>query len=97
MNSPLNPGPELTIPCAAVLRTAWLAALAEHPANGSPFAVDLGAVQEIDSAGVQLLLALGHSLAQRQQSLHIVAASPAAREALGVYGLQGLLQAPAAA
>lgn len=49
--------------------------------------LDLGSVTEIDASGVQLLLSLRATLAQGGQSLQLVDASPAVREALSRLGL----------
>ena len=83
---------ELTIPHAAVLRAAWLERLAGHPA-GEDVELDMSNVQEIDSAGVQLLLALRASLARRGARLALVAPSTATREALATLGVPSLLVA----
>jgi anti-anti-sigma factor len=86
-------GPELNIGHAAAARDILAAALAGQGDR----ALDLGAVSDIDSAGVQLLLAARRSLAERGNALHLTAASAAVRDALAVFGLQHLLADPAAA
>ena len=55
-------GPELTISQAAAVRDALVDALC---ATAGDLQLDLGAVAEIDSAGVQLLLATRRSVAER--------------------------------
>ena len=61
---------ELTIPHAAEIRAAWLERLADHP-RGVDIELDLSGVGEIDSAGVQLLLALRATLAERGALLRV--------------------------
>lgn len=84
---------DLGIAAAADTRQQWLAWLAEHPAPAEPAAepvrLDLSASTGCDSAGVQLLLALGHSLAQRGQQLALHRPPEALIEVLGRFGLQG--------
>jgi anti-sigma B factor antagonist len=81
---------ELTIAHAASQLEVLLEALhAPEPAQS----LDLSAVTEMDSAGLQLLLALRHSLRERQCELRVAAASPAVNEALRVYGLAQLAPA----
>lgn len=82
-------GPELTVAHAAPCRAGLLARL-DAAANAWP-GVDLGGVEAIDSAGVQLLLALHRELAERGQPWQVTAASPAVHEVLRLYGLQHLL------
>ncbi len=86
---------ELTIYTAAETRQAWLAALAE-PAEG-PLCVAADAVAEADAAGVQLVLALSRSLAERSRSLRLVDPSPALRGACERLGLSALLSSGDAA
>ena len=54
--------------------------------------LDLSAVAAIDSAGVQLLLALRNSLADRGKVLHCHGAQPAVAQALQVLGLTRFLR-----
>ena len=85
----------------------WLAAVdpASQPDPPSDLAVepvrpmataaptlDLSAVATIDSAGVQLLLALRNSLADRGQVLHCQGAQPGVAQALQALGLTRLLR-----
>lgn len=79
---------ELTIPQATAVRDRLLAVLDTAPDG---LALDLGAVEAFDSAGLQLLLATRHSLAERGLALTISACSTPVAEALRVYGLQALL------
>ncbi|MBL8341923.1 MAG: STAS domain-containing protein [Rubrivivax sp.] len=89
----LSLGAELTIVKAAALRETLLARLATAPRE---LRLDLGEVSEFDSAGVQLLLAARRSLAEAGGRLVVGAASATVRQGLEVFGLTGLLDAPAA-
>lgn len=84
----LRPGPEMTIAHAATLRTLLADAVAAAPGDLS---LDLAAVGEFDSSGVQLLLSTQRSLGSRGHALRIVAASSAVRDALQLFGLGDLL------
>lgn len=85
---PLALAGELTIPHAAALRAQLLEAVAEGCCH-----LDLAGITECDSAGVQLLVALHHSLAARGSPLVIDAASPPLEQCLLRYGLDSLLLA----
>ncbi len=95
MTTPLVMPTELTIYTAAETRQAWLAALAE-PGDG-PLRVAADGVLEADAAGVQLLLALSRSLAERSRALHLVEPSPALHGACQRLGLAALLETGGAA
>jgi anti-sigma B factor antagonist len=82
-------GPELTIPFAAAARDTLFDALR---ASTGDLAVDLHGVTDMDSAGVQLLLSLRRSLAERGDALQLQSPSACVREALSVFGLTPLLQ-----
>ncbi|MEK8050634.1 STAS domain-containing protein [Ideonella sp. DXS22W] len=82
---------ELTIPQAAAVRERLLAVLDTAPDG---LLLDLGEVEAFDSAGLQLLLATRHSLAERGLALTLTACSRPVADALRVYGLQALLPAP---
>jgi anti-sigma B factor antagonist len=89
MSAPvLKLGSEFTIAYAAANRELLLQAMSE-PGDG--LTLDLSAVSEFDSAGVQLLLATANSLQELGQQLRISAASAPVQEGLAVFGLQGLL------
>lgn len=85
----LTLGPELTIAHAA----EWHQRLAEASGAGGDLALDLGAVSDFDSAGVQLLLSARRSLAEAGACLVLQSASPTVRDALQVFGLDDLLPA----
>ncbi|MBV4473600.1 STAS domain-containing protein [Pseudomonas sp. B2M1-30] len=74
---------ELTIYTVAELKAELLPSLAP---NGD-VEVDLALVNEIDSAGVQLLLALRQAVTACGNALHMKGASPAVRDALQLCNL----------
>ena len=84
----LRLGADLSIGQAAALRDTLADAV--HSAPGD-LQLDLSAVHDFDSSGVQLLVATRRSLATRGHALQIVAASAAVREALQLFGLTTLL------
>ena len=94
--APFDPGPALTILHAEALRETLLARLAEPVDGDAPLVVDLSQVTAIDTAGVQLLLSLRRSLAERGRPWRLAAASTVARDVLTFYGLQALLEEAAA-
>ena len=91
---------ELTIYTVGELRPQWLAWLADAPAaeateaTEAAFAVAAAAVEEVDAAGVQLLLSLQQSLAVRQQDLLLVSPSRALSTACCALGLAALVGLP---
>lgn len=76
-------GGELTIFRSAELKEMLLP-VAECGGN---VALNLAAVSEVDTAGVQLLLSLKHSIAAGGGEIQITAASPAFTEALHLLGI----------
>ena len=87
---------ELTIYTAAETRTAWLAwCAAEAGQIDATCRVDAAAVDEVDAAGAQLLVALANSLGRQQSALQLCNASRPLRQACEELGLAALL-APAA-
>ncbi|MFZ2269909.1 MAG: STAS domain-containing protein [Azonexus sp.] len=81
---------ELNIFTAAELRLQLLEALAGNP----ELEVDLTQVSEIDSAGLQLMLAAKREAATRQQTLQFTGHSPAVFDALELCRLSGQLGDP---
>lgn len=81
---------EMTIYRAAELKPVLLDAVRTHDAP----ALDLSAVSEFDSAGVQLLLAARLEAARLGKPFAVTAASPAVREVLALLGLEfeGMLE-----
>lgn len=96
MNTPLVLPAEITIYVVSDLRTAWLAWMDALPEDEAEVAVDGQAVDEVDAAGLQALLALSHSLQARQQRLRLHPASATLRTACGRLGLGHLLAQPQA-
>ncbi|WBY00224.1 STAS domain-containing protein [Ramlibacter tataouinensis] len=75
-----------TIYEAPELRRQLLAALQ----SGRDFELDLRAVEEIDTAGIQLLAAAQREALDAGRRCALVAASPAVRQALALYRLDAL-------
>lgn len=85
---------ELTIYTAAETRAAWLAWLSgdEALAAGNPVCrVDGEAVDEVDAAGVQLLVSLANSLQGQQRTLRLCNTSRPLRQACRDLGAAALL------
>ena len=81
---------ELNIFSAAELRLQLLEALA----TSTELEVDLAQVSEIDSAGLQLMLAAKREAVARNLTLHFTGHSPAVFDALELCKLSGLLGDP---
>jgi anti-sigma B factor antagonist len=79
----LNIEGEMTIYVATELRQRIVAALQ----GTETVELDLSAVGEIDTAGVQLLIAAKREAAAKGRKFHILAHSPAVREVLDLLGL----------
>lgn len=79
--------PELTIYGADALRGLLAEAVADAAAAGQPLVLDLADVCEIDSAGLQLLMAVRVEADARALPLQLRAHSAAASEALALFGL----------
>jgi anti-sigma B factor antagonist len=82
---------EMTVYTAAALRQDLLAALTRHRRTKL---LDLSEVTEIDTAGLQLLLAARRQAADDGRELLIADPSRAVRSAIELCRLSGLLQAP---
>ena len=93
---------ELTIYTASETHRAWLAWLAAEQAGSADPApdglcpVDAAAVEQVDGAGVQLLISLAASLAQQRRRLQLLDPSAALRQACTSLGATALLEAGAA-
>lgn len=72
---------ELVIYHVSELRQQWLAALEDEGEQVGPWAMGAHAVDEVDAAGLQLLLALASSLHLRGRTLQLVNASKPLRAA----------------
>jgi anti-sigma B factor antagonist len=70
-------------------------ALLEHLERQPRLDLDLSAVSELDTAGVQLLLMLKRAAADAGKPLAIDALSPAARQILSLFDLGACLALPA--
>jgi anti-anti-sigma factor len=81
---------ELNIFTAAELRLQLLEAIA----TGTELDVDLSQVSEIDSAGLQLMIAAKRDAAVRNLTLNFTGHSPAVFDALELCKLSGLLGDP---
>ncbi|HEY9022748.1 MAG TPA: STAS domain-containing protein [Burkholderiaceae bacterium] len=79
---------DFTIYRAAELAASLKAALAGTPEGGT-FEIDLSEVAEMDSAGVQLLLAARRSAADSGRSLRLAGRSAAVDEVLAILRLTG--------
>jgi anti-sigma B factor antagonist len=77
-------GPEMTIAQSADNHSQLMAAL---PAIIAYPRLELSTVTDFDSSGIQLLVALRASLAEKGQTLHLVAPSDVVLDALKVFGL----------
>lgn len=77
-------GAELTIVHAGELKQAWLSQI--EPAHTQVF-LSLADVQEMDSAGVQLLIALQRHLLQEGKTLVLQTPSRVVRDVLDLFAL----------
>lgn len=83
---------ELTIYRAAELREELLAALPVAPTS---MEIDLAQVSEVDSAGVQLLIAARRAAQAQGAAFALVDPSAAVREVLDLFNLCAELELPA--
>jgi len=84
MNDVLVLPAELTVRSGMQLRQALLAAI-DRP-QPDPLMLDASQVEEVDGAGVQLLIALRRSLAARRRGLALLGSTPALESALSRFG-----------
>lgn len=84
---------ELTIYTVGELHPQWLARLAEPAEPDTAASVQAAAVDEIDAAGLQMLLALDRALVGRGRSLHFDKPSAVLSGACAGLGLGAWLQA----
>lgn len=73
---------ECSIYRAAELAASLQAWLQQVPPDTSVLTLDLSQVQELDSAGLQLLLSLQRSVQEQQRCLQLTDVSPAVRAVL---------------
>lgn len=100
MSTPLTLPSELTIYSLGALKSLWLEALPKPSRSKRPLAkeaiawpVDSSAVNEVDAAGVQLLLALATALHARRRTLQLVNPSGPLITACMSLGVSSLLAA----
>jgi anti-anti-sigma regulatory factor len=88
---------ELSIYSVGELKGQWLGWISEAPAEpeAEHWALDASTVNEVDAAGLQLLLALSHTLSQQDQRLVLLHPSAALSEACAALGLADWLAAHA--
>ena len=79
---------DMTVVHAAAQREQILLAVQSAPQG---LEIDCAAIEGIDSAGIQLLLAARHSLQGRGAMLRLTQVPAAMNDALGVYGLHAVL------
>ena len=84
---------ELCVPAVAALRLACLEWLDAQDADEL---VDASRIDEVDAAGVQLLVALSRTLALRGRSLRLHSPSDPLRDACRTLGAHALIAAHAA-
>lgn len=97
MSTPRTLPAEVTIYTVGELKEQCLAWLGEAPVESDSGAdrwtLDAGAVDQIDAAGVQLLVSLSHTLSRQDQRLHLVQPSGPLTEACAALGLADWLGA----
>jgi anti-anti-sigma regulatory factor len=98
--APLRLPSELTIYTASETRQAWLAWLAAEQAGPDDpaldqklYPIDAAAVDQVDAAGVQLLVALATSLSQQRRWLQLLAPSAPLQQACAALGAAALFDA----
>lgn len=80
----IEAGPELNIVHAAEVRQTWLSQI---DADHTCIEINLSAVQEMDSAGLQLLLALQRSAQLGGKQMVLSHPSRVVRDVLDIFGL----------
>jgi anti-anti-sigma regulatory factor len=97
LDTPVLPA-ELTIYTVGELHPQWSAWLADAAStdDDAPVCLDGSAVDQVDGAGLQLLVSLANSLAARQRTLQLVDASRLLVNACETLGLAALLASPSA-
>lgn len=97
MSTPRNLPAEVTIYTVGELKDQCLAWMGETPAEGDAsdglWPLDASAVDQIDAAGVQLLVSLAHTLSQQHLALALLQPSAPLTEACAALGLTGWLSA----
>ena len=95
--STLHLPPELTIYTVAELHRLWMTWVGETTTPGTEtVAVDGSAVNEVDAAGLQLLMSLANMLAAKGLRLQVLGTSHVLKTSLQALGLDSLIdQVPA--
>lgn len=96
VSTPLALPPELTIYSVGELHPQWLAWLGQGAATlpaDAPAEVHAAAVDQVDAAGLQLLVSLQRALAERGRTLQLQAASGVLRSSCEALGLGDWLKA----
>jgi anti-sigma B factor antagonist len=83
---------DFNIVVVSTLHADWLQRLSDAASQPLPWEIDLSAVQEFDTAALQLLLALKRGLAQQGQTLALQAPSAVVSASLTTYGLDVALE-----
>jgi ABC-type transporter Mla MlaB component len=103
MSTHLTLPSELTIYSLGTLKALWLDALpkpsrSKRSASGdaTPWTVEASAINEVDAAGIQLLLSLATSLRARRKTLQLVNPSGPLVTACTSLGVSSLLSVPEA-
>ena len=101
MNISIQLPAELTIYTVAELHPQWLAAACPIETvsglDNEQCNIDASQVQEVDTAGLQLLLSLSGLIHRQRRSLHLINASEALWRACTALGATALLQPQEAA
>lgn len=88
---------ELSIYTVGEVRAQCLVWIGEPAAEGDTasgaWPLDAHAVDQVDAAGVQLLVSLSHTLSRQDQRLHLLQPSGPLTEACAALGLAGWLSA----
>lgn len=84
----------LGVACTIHEAQALRAHLLEKAAHPGPYEIDGGGVEQIDTAGVQLLVAFALDCLERNIPYTWKARSPALEEAIRVLGVAPLLESP---
>ncbi|WDU65187.1 STAS domain-containing protein [Pseudomonas poae] len=78
---------DLSIYQASAVRDAFVALL---PLHADAWQLDLGCIDDFDSAGLQLLLVIQRTLCQGGSPVTVVDAAPAVRETIALLRLESL-------
>ncbi|MFO1226440.1 STAS domain-containing protein [Roseateles sp.] len=88
----LQAPPDFNIVQVSSLHADWLQRLIDAAEAPQAWVLDVSAVQEFDTAALQLLLALKHGLARQGQTLSLQSPSAVVQASLQTYGLSTALE-----